>query len=133
MQVLAIYDRLAEVDCDAIVQCTLYVHMPFLCLLFFVSSIDVRGLQQPDGSFAGDVWGEIDTRFSYIALSIMSLLGRLDAINVPNAVSFVLSCRNFDGGFGSIPGAESHSGQGTLKGKRERRRETRLREPLGNP
>ena len=23
---------------------------------------DVQGLQQPDGSFAGDAWGEIDTR-----------------------------------------------------------------------
>jgi prenyltransferase beta subunit len=23
---------------------------------------DVTSLQQPDGSFAGDVWGEIDTR-----------------------------------------------------------------------
>ena len=23
---------------------------------------DVKGLQQPDGSFAGDDWGEIDTR-----------------------------------------------------------------------
>lgn len=23
---------------------------------------DIKGLQQPDGSFAGDAWGEIDTR-----------------------------------------------------------------------
>ena len=25
---------------------------------------DVQSLQQPDGSFAGDAWGEIDTRCS---------------------------------------------------------------------
>ena len=43
-------------------------------------------------------------RFSYIALSCCSLLGRLEAINVPRAVSYVLSCQNFDGGFGSMPG-----------------------------
>ena len=24
--------------------------------------VDVQSLQQPDGSFAGDAWGEIDTR-----------------------------------------------------------------------
>ena len=37
--------------------------------------------------------------------------GRLDAINVDKAVEFVLSCMNFDGGFGCRPGSESHSGQ----------------------
>lgn len=71
----------------------------------------LQSLQQPDGSFAGDKWGEIDTRFSYCALQAAALLGRLDALNVPAAVEFVLSCRNFDGGFGAVPGAESHAGQ----------------------
>ena len=31
----------------------------------------VAALQQPDGSFAGDEWLEIDTRFSYCALSCL--------------------------------------------------------------
>jgi len=35
----------------------------------------------------------------------------LDAINVDKAVEFVLKCQNFDGGFGSRPGSESHAGQ----------------------
>ncbi len=65
----------------------------------------------PDGSFAGDSWGEVDTRFSYCALSCCALLGRLDALDVPAAVAFILTCRNFDGGFGCVPGAESHAGQ----------------------
>jgi prenyltransferase beta subunit len=26
-------------------------------------AVDVKTLQQPDGSFAGDKWGEIDTRW----------------------------------------------------------------------
>jgi geranylgeranyl transferase type-2 subunit beta len=69
--------------------------------------------QRPDGSFEGDHWGEVDTRFSYCALSCLSLLGRLDAVNVELAVQFIDTCQNFDGGFGSIPGAESHAGQST--------------------
>lgn len=35
---------------------------------------------------------------------------RLDAIDVEKAVQFVLKCMNFDGGFGSKPGSESHAG-----------------------
>eukprot|EP00591_Stephanopyxis_turris_P011284 CAMPEP_0195528456 /NCGR_PEP_ID=MMETSP0794_2-20130614/30602_1 /TAXON_ID=515487 /ORGANISM="Stephanopyxis turris, Strain CCMP 815" /LENGTH=399 /DNA_ID=CAMNT_0040659595 /DNA_START=20 /DNA_END=1219 /DNA_ORIENTATION=+ len=79
----------------------------------------IGSLQQPDGSFAGDVWGEVDTRFSYCALSCLSILGLLPTadqgeegiIDVKNAVEYVASCRNFDGGFGCVPGAESHAGQ----------------------
>lgn len=70
----------------------------------------VASLQQLDGSFTGDKWGEVDTRFSFCAVACLSLLGRLDAIDVEKAVEFVLSCRNFDGGFGSRPGSESHAG-----------------------
>ncbi|XP_054271296.1 geranylgeranyl transferase type-2 subunit beta-like [Macrosteles quadrilineatus] len=70
----------------------------------------VVSLQQPDGSFVGDKWGEVDSRFSFCAVNCLSLLGRLDAIDVEKAVEFVLSCRNFDGGFGSRPGSESHAG-----------------------
>jgi geranylgeranyl transferase type-2 subunit beta len=71
----------------------------------------IAGLQQPDGSFAGDEWGEIDTRFSYCAFNCLSLLGRLDAIDVGRAADFVAACQNFDGGYGATPGGESHAGQ----------------------
>ena len=72
----------------------------------------VAALQQAaDGSFFGDEWGEVDTRFSYCALCCASLLGRLDALDVPKAVAYILSCENFDGGFGCVPGGESHAGQ----------------------
>lgn len=37
--------------------------------------------------------------------------GKIDSINVDKAVEFVLSCMNFDGGFGCRPGSESHAGQ----------------------
>jgi geranylgeranyl transferase type-2 subunit beta len=94
LQVLALYDELHRVDRDAVIR--------------FVAS-----LQQSDGSFAGDKWGEIDTRFSYCALSVLSLLNALDhdSVSVPKAVDFIKRCKNFDGGFGAVPGAESHAGQ----------------------
>lgn len=112
LQILAMADRLDDprLDREAVVG--------------FVAS-----LQQSDGSFAGDEWGEVDTRFSYCALSALSILGALpdddtrtcaDAssssnekptIDVQKAALYVSSCRNFDGGFGSVPGAESHAGQ----------------------
>ena len=38
----------------------------------------IKNLQNSDGSFRGDYAGEVDTRFSYCAVSALSLLGRLD-------------------------------------------------------
>jgi len=104
-----------------------------------------------DGSFAGDEWGEVDTRFSYCAFSALSLLAHgmgeecflddgLEAlkiggsddekkednqdknrskalgimrkiVDVDKGCEFIMKCRNFDGGFGSTPGGESHAGQ----------------------
>ena len=63
------------------------------------------------GTFAGDEWGEEDTRFLYGALNALSLLGLLDLVDVDRAAGYVESCANFDGGYGVSPGAESHSGQ----------------------
>ena len=50
------------------------------------------------------------SRFSFCALATLALLGRLDAVDTDATASFVASCMNFDGGFGSRPGAESHAG-----------------------
>ena len=79
----------------------------------------IAGLQQPSGTFAGDEWGETDTRFLYGALNALSLLNILPhqrpdeppLINVTAATDHVKACQNFDGGFGVMPGAESHAGQ----------------------
>jgi hypothetical protein len=53
-------------------------------------------------------------RFSYISLCCLSILHRLNKINVEKAVSYIVSCKNLDGGFGSTPGGESHAGQSML-------------------
>jgi geranylgeranyl transferase type-2 subunit beta len=72
----------------------------------------ILGLQQPSGVFAGDAFGETDTRFLYCAVSALSLLGALDRLDRERTVSYLTSCRNFDGGFGRIAGSESHAAQG---------------------
>ncbi|KAH8111599.1 terpenoid cyclases/Protein prenyltransferase [Phellopilus nigrolimitatus] len=77
----------------------------------------ILSLQQPSGAFAGDRFGETDTRFLYCSISALSLLGRLPALDRAGidgrarAVAHVVKCKNVDGGFGLAPGAESHSGQ----------------------
>lgn len=71
----------------------------------------VADLQEPDGSFRGDAWGEIDTRFSFCALACLKLLGQLDIVRVDDAAAYILRCMNFDGGFGVGPESESHAGQ----------------------
>lgn len=53
-------------------------------------------------------------RFSYIAICCLSILHHLNKINVEKAVSYIVSCKNLDGGFGCTPGGESHAGQSML-------------------
>ena len=55
VQILALYDKLHLVDAHKV-------------------GAYVAGLQQADGSFEGDEWGEVDTRFTYCALSCLSIL-----------------------------------------------------------
>lgn len=94
VQILTIFDELHLIDVEKVTS--------------YISS-----LQLPDGSFVGDKWGEVDTRFSYCALNALAVMGKLHSgvIDVDKAVDFIVRCRNFDGGFGAVPGAESHSGQ----------------------
>jgi len=53
----------------------------------------IASLQLPDGSFTGDKWGEIDTRFSYCAVNALSILGTLhsNTIDVEKTVDYI--CR----------------------------------------
>jgi geranylgeranyl transferase type-2 subunit beta len=72
----------------------------------------LAGLQnRQTGTFAGDEWGEEDTRFMYAAMNALSLLKVLHLIDVDKAVDYIISCANFDGGYGVAPGAESHGMQ----------------------
>ena len=66
---------------------------------------------QESGTFAGDKWGEEDTRFMFAGLLALSLLHLEHLVDIDRCVQYVLSCQNSDGAFGASPGAESHSGQ----------------------
>lgn len=55
VQVLCTYDALDVIDVEKVVKW-------------------VQERQQPDGSFTGDIWGEVDTRFSFCAVATLSLL-----------------------------------------------------------
>jgi len=69
------------------------------------------------GSFSGcPTWStDIDTRFSFCAIASAFLLKKLDSSTKPfdleKAESFLWQAQNFDGGFGTLPDSESHSGQ----------------------
>lgn len=73
-----------------------------------------------EGYFTGDEFGEIDTRITYCAISSLSLLGALDKLDViengtkikDRIANWFKQCMNFDGGFGSTIGGETHAGQG---------------------
>ncbi|KAJ3036281.1 hypothetical protein HDV00_002937 [Rhizophlyctis rosea] len=93
VQILATYDALNRFDHSKTVE--------------FLAGLQDRST----GAFRGDKWGEVDTRFSYCTLSCLSLLGRLDVVDIGKAVEFIDRCKNFDGGYGNVPGAESHAGQ----------------------
>lgn len=71
----------------------------------------IKSLQLPNGSFQGDQYGEIDTRFVYTAINSLSILGELSQDVIDPAVEFLHQCENFDGSFGMVPGAESHAAQ----------------------
>ncbi len=77
-----------------------------------LSRVVIANLQDRDtGTFAGDEWGEQDTRFLFGAFNALSLLHLMHVIDLQRAISHVQACANFDGGYGVSPGAESHAGQ----------------------
>ncbi|KAI0268044.1 terpenoid cyclases/protein prenyltransferase alpha-alpha toroid [Russula aff. rugulosa BPL654] len=49
----------------------------------------ILGLQHPSGVFAGDAFGETDTRFLYCAVSALFLLGALDSLARERTVSYL--------------------------------------------
>ncbi|BEJ13839.1 hypothetical protein CspHIS471_0310130 [Cutaneotrichosporon sp. HIS471] len=99
LQVLIMQDALERVDAERVVA-------------FLISLVGA------DGRVAGDEFGERDTRFSYILVSALSLLGRLDALEAARegkgrklVLDNIVGSMNFDGAFGAEPGAESHGAQ----------------------
>lgn len=95
LQILFIYDRLDALSNEKKKQ-----------IIDFVMSLRLE-----DGSFKGDAFGEVDTRFVFVSVYILTLLNALTKDVASGASKFILLCMNFDGGFGMLPGAESHAAQ----------------------
>ena len=104
VQILAIQNALDRLDAEKVINC--------IPISMFLTK-DIVSLQNKDtGAFAGDtIYAEYDTRFIYCSFQTLAILKALDRVDVPLAIKHIHQCRNFDGGFGLAPHAESHSGQ----------------------
>lgn len=68
--------------------------------------------KQPNGSFAAGKALETDSRSTYCAICVASLLNILTPELTQGTVEFLLSCQGYDGGFGPSPHCETHGGYG---------------------
>ena len=109
------HDALDRLDIPRVVRCTLCFSRLTSRGLRTRLPLVILSLQHPSGVFAGDAFGELDTRFLYCAVSALSLLSALDQLDRDRTVAYIVQCRNFDGGFGSVAGAESHAAQGASR------------------
>ncbi|XP_066316148.1 geranylgeranyl transferase type-1 subunit beta-like [Miscanthus floridulus] len=73
--------------------------------------LSLKKLQQPDGSFMPThIGAETDLRFVYCAAAICSMLDDWTGMDKLKAKEYILNCQSYDGGFGMVPGSESHGG-----------------------
>lgn len=70
----------------------------------------LQRMKQQDGSFAMHDDGEVDSRATYCALSVLRCLNIRDDLLLEDTADWILSCQTYEGGFGSIPGSEAHGG-----------------------
>jgi len=71
-QILALFDAFDSISVDSV------VHY-------------VSGLQQNDGSFYGDKWGEVDTRFSFCAVACLALLVRHTCVHTNTIIAALMA------------------------------------------
>ncbi|XP_064781821.1 protein farnesyltransferase subunit beta isoform X1 [Oncorhynchus masou masou] len=74
-------------------------------LLSFLFSV-----KQPDGSFVMHIGGEVDVRSTYCAASVASLTNIMTPTLFQDTPTWIVSCQNWEGGLGGVPGLEAHGG-----------------------
>eukprot|EP00262_Sarcandra_glabra_P015816 TRINITY_DN496_c0_g6_i1.p1 TRINITY_DN496_c0_g6~~TRINITY_DN496_c0_g6_i1.p1 ORF type:complete len:432 (-),score=56.79 TRINITY_DN496_c0_g6_i1:286-1581(-) len=73
--------------------------------------ISMKNLQQPDGSFMPiHIGAEKDLRFVFCAAAVCFMLDNWGGMDKEKAKEYILNCQSYDGGFGLVPGSESHGG-----------------------
>ncbi|TDL19749.1 terpenoid cyclases/Protein prenyltransferase [Rickenella mellea] len=71
----------------------------------------VRHSQQDDGSFSAFPGkGEADLRIVYTAFAICHMLDDWSSVNIDKAISFIRTCRTYEGGYGEVPFSEAQGG-----------------------
>ncbi|OAY74366.1 Geranylgeranyl transferase type-2 subunit beta [Ananas comosus] len=108
VQILLLFDRLDILDIDKVSDCILTLPGYKMKMGLFLAISGVKLTLAYSEALNAAL---LVHRFSYCAICCLSLLHHLDKINAEKAVDYIVSCKNLDGGFGSIPGGESHSGQ----------------------
>ena len=69
-------------------------------------------VKQENGSFESETGSEADTRSTYCAICVASLLNILTPELEKNVVDFISKSQGYDGGFGPMPHCETHGGYG---------------------
>ncbi|KAG5644761.1 hypothetical protein DXG03_007669 [Asterophora parasitica] len=71
----------------------------------------IRSCQRTDGSFS-TVPGsnEMDLRSLYCAFAISAMLNDWSAVNTDRAITYIASCRTYEGGYGQAPFCEAQGG-----------------------
>ncbi|XP_043717908.1 geranylgeranyl transferase type-1 subunit beta-like [Telopea speciosissima] len=88
---------------DRVLKMLFLVSVYFLILNNFFSSVF--------GSFMPiHIGAETDLRFVYCAAAICFMLKNWSGMDREKAKDYILNCQSYDGGFGLVPGSESHGG-----------------------
>lgn len=74
--------------------------------------LSLKQLQCPDGSFQAVVGlgSEHDMRFLYCACAISYILHDWTGVDQEKAISYIKSCKSYDGAIALLPGQEGHGG-----------------------
>ncbi|XP_061429535.1 protein farnesyltransferase subunit beta-like [Lethenteron reissneri] len=67
-------------------------------------------IKQPNGDFCMHEGGETDVRSAYCAASVASLTYIMEPKLFEGTADWVVSCQNWEGGIGGVPGMEAHGG-----------------------
>ncbi|KAI6129724.1 terpenoid cyclases protein prenyltransferase [Pisolithus croceorrhizus] len=71
----------------------------------------LKACQNEDGSFSSEPYGgDADSRTTYCAFAISSMLGDWSGVRVDRALAFIASCRTYEGGYGQTPFSEASGG-----------------------
>ncbi|XP_061072903.1 protein farnesyltransferase subunit beta-like [Conger conger] len=97
-----------------------YAAVSALCIIGTQEAYDVidreklldflLSVKQPDGSFVMHVGGEVDIRSAYCAVSVASLTNITTPKLFERTPGWIVSCQNWEGGLGGVPGMEAHGG-----------------------